>query len=157
MGFAPAWATGPSLQKLLRELLKLCLERRDFRAQGGDLGLERLHSAGLWGGTRRERIGGAGLPAALRLGGEKLDVAALLLAGLLGQELHERGIAAHEALQAGLQLLDGCEMKDTLGAGAQLPGGLRSAQEENAEDGDVAAIELEELGQIVPVLLDARA
>ncbi len=60
-------------------------------------------------------------------------------------------------VETGLELLDGGEVEEALGAGAEFPGGLGAAQKEDADDGDVAAVELEVLGQIVPVFLDPGA
>ena len=91
----------------------------------------------------------------LGLGGEELDVTTLFLAGLLGEELDEGGIAAGEGIEGGLEVLDGGEVEKALGAGTQLAAGLGAAQEEDAEDGDVAGVEVEVIEEVVPVFLDA--
>lgn len=98
-----------------------------------------------------------GLPAGLGLGGEALDVAALLLTRLLREQADEGKLALSEGGETGLDLLDAGEVEDALRAGTNLAGGLRAAQEEDGHHGDVAVIQLEMLGEVVAVFLDAVA
>ncbi len=84
-----------------------------------------------------------------------MGVAGLLGAGLAPKNFDERGLALHQVLQAGLHGVEIVERMHAFGAGAKFAGSLRTAQEQNAEDGDFVAIEVESFLEAMLVLGDA--
>ena len=87
--------------------------------------------------------------------GEEMGVAGFLGAGLAGEDFDERGFALHEEVQSGLDTVEIFEVVEALGAGAEFAGGLRAAEEEDAEDGDFVTVEVEDFLEAVFVLGDA--
>ncbi len=84
-----------------------------------------------------------------------MGVARLFGAGLPGENLDERRFALHQMLQAGLHGAKIVEGVHALGAGAKFAGRLRTAQEQDTENGDFVAIEVEGFLEAVFVLGDA--
>ncbi len=72
--------------------------------------------------------------------GEKVDVAGFLGAGLARKHFDEWRLALHEEIEGGVDGSEIVELVEAVGAGAQLAGGLRAAEKEDAEDGDFVAI-----------------
>ena len=86
---------------------------------------------------------------------QKMGVARLLGAGLARKNFDERRLAFHQVLQAGLHGVEIVERMHAFGARAKFAGSLRTAQEQNAEDGDFVAIEIESFLEAMLVLGDA--
>ena len=91
----------------------------------------------------------------LHFAGEEMRVARFLGSGLPGKNLDEGRLALHQVLQAGLHGAEIIERMHAFGAGAKFAGRLRTAQKQNAQDGDFVAIEVEGFLQAVLVLGDA--
>ena len=83
-----------------------------------------------------------------------MRVARLLGAGLARKNFDEWGLALHQVLQTGLHRAQVVERMHALGAGAEFSGSLRTAQQQNAEDGDFVAIEIKSFLETVLVLGD---
>ncbi len=84
-----------------------------------------------------------------------MRVASLLGAGLARKNFDEWRLALHQMLKAGLHGTQVVEWMHTLGAGAELAGGLRAAQQQDAEDGDLVTIKVEGFLEAMLVLGDA--
>src|SRR6267143_6031076 len=84
-----------------------------------------------------------------------MGVARLFGAGLPRKNLGEGRLALHQMLQAGLYGSEIVEGVHALGAGAELAGGLRTAQEQDTENSNFVAIEVEGFLQAVLILGDA--
>ncbi len=84
-----------------------------------------------------------------------MRVAGLLGAGLARKNFDEGRLALHQMLQAGLHGAQVVERMHALGASAQFAGGLRTAQQQDTEDGDFVAVEIEGFLETVLVLGDA--
>jgi len=82
-------------------------------------------------------------------------VAGFLGAGQPGKNFDERGFALHQVLQTGLHGAEVVERMHAFGAGAELAGCLRAAQQQNAEDGDLVTIKVEGFLKAMLVLGDA--
>ena len=124
--------------------LKIC----DFLFQNGDalgIGIE----------TGGSGFGCGPSVANFHIAGEEMGVACFFGAGLRGENLDERRLALHQMLQAGLHGAEIVERMHAFGAGAELAGRLRAAQEQDAENGDFVAIEVEGILEAVLVLGDA--
>src|SRR5205814_10099482 len=87
--------------------------------------------------------------------GQKMRVTRLLGAGLARKNFDERRLALHQMLQTGLHGVQIVERMHALGARAEFAGRLRAAQEQDAKDGDLVAIEVEGLLEAAFVLGDA--
>lgn len=82
-------------------------------------------------------------------------VARFFCTGLAGENFCERRLALHQFLQGGLDVVESFEVVHALGASAELARGLRTAQEEDAEDSGFGAGEVEYFLRAVLVLGDA--
>src|SRR5882724_1304683 len=91
----------------------------------------------------------------LHIARKEMRVARFLSAGLPGKNFDEWGLALHQVLQAGVHGAEIVEGVHTLGAGPEFAGRLRTAQEQDAENGDFVAIEVEGFLEAVFVLGDA--
>ena len=91
----------------------------------------------------------------INIAGQKMCVTRLLGAGLARKNFDEWRLALHQVLQAGLHGAQVVERTHALGAGAKLAGSLRAAQEQDAENGDLVAIEVEGFLEAMLVLGDA--
>jgi len=91
----------------------------------------------------------------ISIAGQKVRVARLLGARLARKNFDERRLALHQVLKAGLHGAEVVERMHALGAGANLAGGLRTAQQQNAKNSDFVAIEVEGFLEAVFVLGDA--
>jgi hypothetical protein len=133
--------------ELLPQLGNIFVKARDFFFQMRD-------SLGAHGKSgcvcRHLRLGLEGFHVA----GKEVGVARLFCAGLAGQNFDERGFALHQVLQAGLYGAEIFKMVQALGAGAEFAGRLRTAQEQDGEDGDFMAVEVEGFLETVFVLGD---
>ena len=87
--------------------------------------------------------------------GQELCVAGFLGARLTREDFDERRVALHEELEGGLHAVEILEVVHALGAGAEFAGGLRAAQEQDAEDGDFVSMEIESFVEAVLVFGDA--
>jgi len=114
------------------------------------------HAPGV-GGDRRGCWGnyvGLGLEA-FHIARKKVCVACFFGAGLAGKNFDERRFALHQVLQAGLHGAEIVEGMHTLAARAEFAGGLRAAQEQDAEDGNFVAVEVKGFLEAMLVLGDA--
>jgi len=84
-----------------------------------------------------------------------VGVAGFLGAWLAREDFDEGRVALHEVVEAGVDGAEIVEVVHAFGAGAEFAGGLRAAEEEDAEDGDFVAIEIEGFLETVLVLGDA--
>ena len=71
-----------------------------------------------------------------------MDPAALLLAGAALELGDERLVAVARATQRGVDLVEVGEVVQAVGAGAQLAGRLRAAQQEQGDDRSLAVVEV---------------
>jgi len=90
-----------------------------------------------------------------RVAGEELHVAGFFGAGLAWEYGSERRLALTEAVESGDDVFEGFEAVHAFGAAAEFAGSLRAAEKEHAEQGDLAAIEIENFLQAMFVLGDA--
>src|ERR1700740_1810858 len=86
---------------------------------------------------------------------QKMRVAGLLGAGLARKNFDEWRLALHQMLEAGLHGAQVVERMHAFGAGAKFAWSLRTAHEQNAENGNFVAIEVEGFLEAVLVLGDA--
>ena len=75
--------------------------------------------------------------------GEQVDEASFLGAGLAREDFDERGLALHEEIESGVDGVEIVELVETVGAGAELAGGLWAAEKEDTKKGDFVAVEVE--------------
>jgi hypothetical protein len=115
-----------------------CLETPDALAVGGDRGCTRL-DLWLW-------------LESFYIAGQEMGVAGLLGTGLPGKNFDKRGLALHQMLQAGLHGAQAVERMHAFGAAAKFAWGLGTAQQQDAEDGDLVTIEVEGFLEAVFVL-----
>ncbi len=76
--------------------------------------------------------------------GEKLHVAGFFGARLAGEDGGEWRLAQAEAVEGRDDVVEGFEAVHAFGTAAEFAGSLRSAEKKDAEDGDLAAIEVED-------------
>ena len=150
LNFRPLLELLFELREALFQFRHLSAQRRQFRFQRLDPGVVPSRTRG------NRRLHRRRLPPSLRLSGKQLHITPLLLSGLLRQQPDQRGIPLLQSLQTTFEFLGRTEMENPLRPGTQFPRRLRSAQQQNAHDGNVAPIQLEMLRQIVPVLLHPR-
>jgi hypothetical protein len=81
--------------------------------------------------------------------------AGFLGAGLPGENFGEWRLALHQMIEAGLYGAQVVERMHAFGARAEFARSLRTAQQQDAEDGDFVAIKVEGLLEAVFVLGDA--
>jgi hypothetical protein len=74
---------------------------------------------------------------------------------LTRKNFDERRLALHQVLQTGLHGAELVERMHAFGAGAKLTGSLRTAEQQNAENGDLLAVKIEGFLEAVFVLGDA--
>jgi hypothetical protein len=86
--------------------------------------------------------------------GQEMGVAGLLGARLARKNFGERGLAFHQVLQAGLHGAQVVEGMHALGAGAQFARSLRSAQQQDAKNGNFVTIKVEGFLKTMLVLGD---
>ena len=79
-----------------------------------------------------------------------MSISRLLGTGPAGENLHHGRLALRQSLQCRLHLAQVVETVHALGAAAELAGCLRASQQQLAENGDFAAVEIE--GFLEPVL-----
>src|SRR5258708_28421150 len=84
-----------------------------------------------------------------------MRVARLFGARLARKNFGERGLALHQMLHAGLHGAQVVEGMHALGARAKFAGSLRSAQQQDAEYGDLVTIKVESFLETVFALGDA--
>ena len=89
------------------------------------------------------------------ISGEQVGVAGFLGAGLARKHSGERWFALDEALQGELDLVEVGEVMHAFGASAKFARSLGAAEEQHAQDGCLAAIEVEDFLQTMLVLSDA--
>jgi hypothetical protein len=87
--------------------------------------------------------------------GEELHVARFFCAGLAREYGGERRLALAEAVERGDDVVEGFEAVHAFGTAAEFAGSLRAAEEKHAENGDLAAIEVENFLEAVLVFGDA--
>ncbi len=80
---------------------------------------------------------------------EKLQVARFFGAGLAREYGDQRRVSLAEAVESGDYVVEGFEAIHAFGAAAELSRSLSTAEEKHAEDGDLAAIEVENFLQAV--------
>jgi len=79
-----------------------------------------------------------------------MRVARFFCAGLAGENFCERGLALHQFLKGGLDVVEGFEVVHALGASTEFTWSLRATQEQNTEDGGFSASEVEDfLGAVL--------
>ena len=83
-----------------------------------------------------------------------MGVAGFARAGLAREKSGERWRALHEFLETGLNVVERVEVIHALSTAAQFPGSLRAAKQQDAEERDLAAVEVEDFLQAVFVLGD---
>src|SRR6202167_3712362 len=84
-----------------------------------------------------------------RFAGEEMGVAGFFGAGLAGKNRRERRVAVGQAVESRDYVIEGFEVVHAVGAAAEFAGSLRSAEQERADDGDFAAVEIEDFLQAV--------
>ncbi len=84
-----------------------------------------------------------------------MRVAGFFRSGLAGENAGQRRFALGEAVESGDNVVEGFEVIHAVGAAAEFAGSLRAAEEEHADDGDFAAVEVEDFLQAVFVFGDA--
>ncbi len=84
-----------------------------------------------------------------------MHVAGFFGAGLAREYGGERGLALAEAVEGGDDVVEGFEAVHAFGAAAEFAGSLRTAEKQHAEDGDLAAVEVENFLQAMFVFSDA--
>jgi hypothetical protein len=156
------------------EAVEVLAEFAEFPGEDGDFGFELGHALfevfGFFGtqrcGVRRSRGVGVrcGFGVTMRWGGfegfyvsgEEVGEAGLFGAWLAREDFDQRfGFAGDETLEDGLDVAKLVEFIHALGAGAEFAGGLRAAQEKDADYGDFAAGEVEDFLDAVLVLGNA--
>ena len=75
--------------------------------------------------------------------------------GLAREDCGERRLALAKAVERGDDVVEGFEAIHALGAAAKFAGSLRAAKQEDAENGDLAAIEVENFLKAMLVFGDA--
>ena len=84
-----------------------------------------------------------------------MHAARFLGARLAGQNFDDGRFALHQALQGGLHVVESLEAVHALGAATELSRRLRATQEQHAQNGGLAPVEVKNLLQTVLVLGDA--
>ena len=87
--------------------------------------------------------------------GEELHVARFFGSGLARENGDQRGLALAEAVEGGDYVVESFEAVHAFGTAAEFAGSLRAAEEKHAEDGDLAAVEVENFLQAVLVFGNA--
>jgi hypothetical protein len=82
-------------------------------------------------------------------------VANLFCAGLARKSLDQGGLALDEAVEYGEDVFEFVEAEDALGAAAKLAGGLRTAEQERAEDSGLASGKVEDFLEALLILGNA--
>jgi hypothetical protein len=126
----------------------------EFGAKGGDLVFQASEALGFQSSGGRFACGGGTERRGLRRGfvniaGEKMDEAGFLGAWLAREDFDERGLALHEEIESGVYSVEIVELVEALGASAELAGGLRAAEKEDAEEGYFVAVEIEDVLEAV--------
>ena len=84
-----------------------------------------------------------------------MRVAGFFGAGLAGKNTGQRRFALGQAVERGDDVVERFEVVHAVGAAAEFAGSLRSAEKQDADDGDFAAVEVEDFLQAVFELGDA--
>lgn len=90
-----------------------------------------------------------------RIAGEELHVARFFGSGLAWKDGGERWVTLAEAVEGGDDIIEGFEAVHAFGAAAEFARSLRTAEKEHAEDGNLAAVEVENFLQAMFVLGNA--
>jgi hypothetical protein len=132
---------------LLLKRGELVFEVGKFAAEGGDFGFEAgdtIEVSGDSGRFRRLRIGRGRLGWRFaNVAGEEMGVAGFFGARLAGEDSDERRLALHQQIEGGVDGAEVIKLVEALAAGPQFAGGLRSAEEQDAEEGNFVAMEIE--------------
>src|SRR5216684_2252230 len=78
------------------------------------------------------------------LAAEEVGVAGFFCAGLAGEDCGQRRVSLGQAIKGGDYVVEGFEVIHAVGAAAEFAGGLRAAQEEDADYCYFAAVEVED-------------
>ena len=84
-----------------------------------------------------------------------MRVAGFFGAGLPREDCREGRVAVCKAIESGDYVVEGFEVVHAVGAAAEFAGSLRSAEQQDTDDGDFAAIEIEDFLQAVFEFCDA--
>ena len=84
-----------------------------------------------------------------------MGVAGFLGAGLAGENSGQGRLALGQAIERGDYVVERFEVVHAVGAAAKFSGSLRATEEEHADDGDFAAVEIESFLQAVFEFSDA--
>ncbi len=90
-----------------------------------------------------------------RFAGEQVRVAGFFRARLAGENRRQRRFALREAVESGDDVFERFEVIHAVGATAEFAGSLRAAEKKDADDGDFAPVEVEDLLQAVFEFRDA--
>ena len=90
-----------------------------------------------------------------RIAGEELHVAGFFGAGLAWEYGRKRWLPLAEAVEGGDDIIEGFKAVHAFGAAAEFAGSLRTAKKQHAEDGNLAAVEVENFLQTMLVFSDA--
>ena len=86
---------------------------------------------------------------------EEMRIARFFCARLAREHFDQRRFALHKVLQARVDCGEIVEMMHALGVRAKFPGSLRSAQQQDAKNGNLIAVKIESFLKAVFVLGDA--
>ena len=75
--------------------------------------------------------------------------------GWRGRTAGQRRLALGQAIEGGDYVFEGFEVVHAVGAAAEFSGSLRAAEEKDADDGDFAAVEVEDFLQAMFEFCDA--
>src|ERR1700679_1145519 len=76
-----------------------------------------------------------------------MGVARLLRAGLARENFDERWLAIHQQVERGMNTIQIVERIEAFGSRAQFAGGLRAAEQEDADQGDLVPVKIENVGE----------
>jgi len=82
-------------------------------------------------------------------------VAGFFGAGLAREKFDERRLSIHQEIERGVDGVQIVELVEAVGPGAEFAGRLRTAEEEDAYERDLVAMEVEDIGEAVFELGDA--
>ena len=83
------------------------------------------------------------------LAGEEVRVAGFFGSRLARKNSRQRWLALGQAVERGDHIFESFKMVHAIGAAAEFSGRLRAAKQQDADDGDLAAVEIEDLLQAV--------
>src|SRR5580765_8312436 len=84
-----------------------------------------------------------------------MHVTVFLCAWLASENAHQWRLALRQAIERRDYVFESVEVIHAVGASAEFAGSLRAAEEQHADDGGFAAVEIEDFLQAVLVLGDA--